>query len=155
MNLKTLAYFVATGAGTGYAPLIPGTIGSMAALLIYILFPGNHIFWLMVIILTYFAGVWSSSIVEKDKGKDPGLIVIDEFAGQWISIIFLPASIYILLAAFLLFRILDIIKPFPANAAQELPGGWGVMTDDVIAGIYTNITLHLVLFLTKGFWNFG
>jgi phosphatidylglycerophosphatase A len=108
-----------------------------------------------MIILTFTAGIWCTPPVEHDKGKDPGIIVIDEFAGLWISVLFLPQNIYVLIAAFLLFRILDIIKPFPANRAQTLPAGWGVMTDDVIAGIYTNIALQIIIYISGGMGRFG
>lgn len=150
MMLRNFAYIIATGFGSGYAPLMPGTAGSLLALIIYILFPYGNLLWLIIIIATFFIGVWTAGIVESDKGKDPGIIVIDEFAGQWISLIFLPTNIYVFLAAFILFRILDIFKPFPANKAQEFPGGWGVMTDDVIAGVYTNIVLQIILFISGG-----
>ena len=150
MMLRKFAYIIATGFGSGYAPLIPGTAGSLLALIIYIFIPYGSLFWLAVIIVTFFTGVWSAGVVESDRGKDAGLIVIDEFTGQWISLIFLPANIYIYLSSFILFRILDIVKPFPANKSQELPGGWGVMTDDVIAGIYTNIVLQIILLISGG-----
>ena len=70
MKLRKLAYFIASGGGTGYAPVIPGTVGSLAALLIYALFPANDLVWLIVIIMVYFSGVWTSGLVEKDEGKD-------------------------------------------------------------------------------------
>jgi phosphatidylglycerophosphatase A len=83
--------------------------------------------------------------VEKDKGKDPGIVVIDEFVGQWIALLFLPRTFWIFVAGFIVFRILDIIKPFPAADLEELEGGVGIMLDDVIAAIYTNMAIHLTL----------
>jgi phosphatidylglycerophosphatase A len=100
---------------------------------------------LAISIAMFFIGIWVSGFVEKDIGKDPGIVVIDEFVGQWLALLFLPKTIWILIAGFLVFRILDIIKPFPAADLEELDGGVGIMLDDVIAGIYTNIALHLTL----------
>ena len=85
--------------------------------------------------------------MEEKHGNDPGIIVIDEFVGQWISLLFLPRILWIYVAAFMLFRIFDILKPFPANDSQKLKHGWGVMIDDVIAGIYTNLVLQLLIWV--------
>jgi phosphatidylglycerophosphatase A len=94
-----------------------------------------------------FIGIWASNTVETETGKDPGIVVIDEYVGQWISLLFLPRTIWIFIAAFILFRILDILKPFPAAKFEEIRGGAGIMLDDLIAGIYSNILIHLVIFL--------
>ena len=85
--------------------------------------------------------------MEKDKGKDPEIVVADEFVGQWISLLFLPRLLWVFVAAFFIFRILDIIKPYPAANLEEIKGGKGIMLDDIIAGIYTNIALQLIFIL--------
>jgi phosphatidylglycerophosphatase A len=119
------------------------------ALLLYIFLPAPSLVWLIVCLVCFFAGVWASKRVERDYGKDPGLVVIDEFVGQWLSLVFLPKTPLIFFMSFALFRLLDIIKPFPANDAQKLPHGWGIMTDDIISGIYTNIIIQIGVFIWK------
>jgi phosphatidylglycerophosphatase A len=136
-----LSYILATGFGSGYAPLAPGTAGSLLALLIYIYLPLPPWWWLIIIILTSITGVKTGTYVEKRATKDPAIVVIDEMAGQWLSLLFLPRTIPVFVAAFLIFRVLDIVKPFPANSSQKLKGGLGIMLDDLIAGIYTNILI--------------
>lgn len=145
MNLKKLKYILATGFGCGYAPYIPGTIGSLVALLLFIFIPLQDYIWLAISIIMFFIGIWVSGTVEKDKGKDPGIVVIDEFVGQWIALLFLPRILWIFIASFFVFRILDIIKPFPAADLEELDGGIGIMLDDIIVAIYTNMALQLTL----------
>jgi phosphatidylglycerophosphatase A len=98
----------------------------------------------------FFLGIWVSGEVEKNEGKDPQVVVIDEFVGQWIALLFLPRILWIFISGFVIFRILDIIKPFPAADLEEIEGGRGILLDDVIAGIYTNFALHLILlFISK------
>jgi phosphatidylglycerophosphatase A len=92
-----------------------------------------------------FAGVWSSGRVEPIWGKDPSRVVIDEVAGMCISLLFLPADVRYLLCAFILFRFFDILKPLFIRTLESLPGGWGIMMDDVLAGFYTNILLQAVV----------
>ena len=113
--------------------------------MLFIAIPLDDYIWLVLCAIIFFIGIWASGTVEKEKGKDPGIVVIDEFVGQWISLLFLPKTLWIFIAAFLLFRILDIIKPFPAADLEELDGGIGIMLDDVIVGIYTNMAIHLTL----------
>lgn len=95
---------------------------------------GLVVFFLAVTI----AGTWAAHVVERALGdKDPGVIVVDEVAGMTLSVLALPLTLPVLLVAFVLFRIFDVVKPFPANRAQALSGGLGVMIDDLIAGLYT------------------
>jgi len=149
MLLKKIAYIIATGFGSGYSPMIPGTAGSFIALLIFIIVPLDNVSWLIICLFVFFTGVWAAQIVEREHGKDPGLVVIDEFVGQWISLLFLPRIFLVFIAAFIIFRILDILKPFPANDSQKLAHGWGIMIDDVIAGLYTNVIIQLFIFFLK------
>ncbi|MCK4559959.1 MAG: phosphatidylglycerophosphatase A, partial [Calditrichia bacterium] len=115
------------------------------ALLLFIFIPLQDYIWLAISIIMFFIGIWVSGTVEKDKGKDPGIVVIDEFVGQWIALLFLPRILWIFIASFFVFRILDIIKPFPAADLEELDGGIGIMLDDIIVAIYTNMALQLTL----------
>ena len=138
-----LIYLLGTGFGSGYSPIAPGTIGSLVAVFLFALIPLSHTYWLFIAMLTFLAGIRISGYIEVKTEKDPGFIVIDEFVGQWISLLFLPRSISVFLAGFFLFRLLDILKPFPANLSQKIDGGLGVMLDDVWAGIYTNLILQI------------
>ena len=143
--VNKLKYIIATGFGVGYTPLFPGTAGSLVALLIFVFLPLDPIIWLLICLILFSIGIWVSNTVEMEKGKDPGIVVIDEYVGQWISLLFLPRTIWIFISAFVLFRVLDIIKPYPAQKFEKIRGGSGIMLDDLIAGIYTNIILHLFL----------
>jgi phosphatidylglycerophosphatase A len=91
------------------------------------------------------AGVWSSTVMEKVWGKDPSKVVIDEVAGMCVGLLFLPVNVTYLLCGFILFRFFDIVKPLYIKKMEYLPGGWGIMLDDVLAGIYTNILLQIVV----------
>jgi len=99
---------------------------------------GLVVFFLAVTIV----GTWAAHVVERALGdKDPGVIVVDEVAGMTLSVLALPLTLSVFLVAFVLFRIFDVVKPFPANRAQALSGGLGVMIDDLIAGLYTLLVL--------------
>ena len=130
---------------SGYFPIAPGTIGSAIALLVLWLLPAFS-WWILsaAAITGFFLGVWVSRLAEAKWGHDAGRINWDEVIGMLISVIALPKTWIVYLAAFLLFRLFDIVKPFPANRSQKLPGGWGIMTDDVIAAVYCNLTLQIV-----------
>ncbi|HEY3067325.1 MAG TPA: phosphatidylglycerophosphatase A [Methylomirabilota bacterium] len=128
---------VATVAGAGYAPLAPGTAGSAVALLILWLVPFSRAGLVVFFLVVTVAGIWAAHVAEqKLGGKDPGEIVIDEVAGMILSVLALPLTAPVLLAGFVLFRLFDIVKPFPAARSQRLPGGFGIMTDDLVAGLY-------------------
>jgi phosphatidylglycerophosphatase A len=90
-------------------------------------------------------GIWAAYVVEKDWGKDSNRVVIDEAAGMCISLLFIPVSWPWILAALVLFRFFDIVKPLYIRKAESLPGGWGVMADDILAGVYTNLLLQLIV----------
>jgi phosphatidylglycerophosphatase A len=160
------ALFVATAGGLGSFPKAPGTLGSLVGVAIFGLFDyfvpleilpnSNHPLWakalwvatwmLPLTLLIAAAGVWASSKVEKRFGeKDPQYVVIDEVSGQHLTYVLALAlgSWKYLLLGFILFRVFDIWKPFPARQAESLPGGWGIMADDWIAGIYAAIGLWL------------
>jgi phosphatidylglycerophosphatase A len=148
--LKKLAYIIGTGLGSGYVPWAPGTAGSFSALLIFYLIPLADSYWLIFAVILFVAGLWSSTRIERDLGvQDPPQVVIDEWVGQWLALLFLPRSGLILLLGFLIFRIMDILKPFPARNSQVLKGGWGIMIDDVIAAVYTNITIRLIILINS------
>ncbi|MCI0413920.1 phosphatidylglycerophosphatase A [bacterium] len=129
----------------GFIPVIPGTFGSLAGLILYFLLqtiPYWQVYLGVVVIVT-FVGVWSAGKAEKESGiVDPSFVVIDEVAGQLITLFLIPPQWLYVLGGFLLFRFLDIVKPIPARQAERLPHGWGIMSDDVLVGIYGCILMH-------------
>lgn len=128
---------VASVFGAGYAPVASGTVGSFVALVAIWLLPLTPLRIAVALVVVILVGVWAGSRVERALGrKDPGVIVIDEVAGMLLAVVLLPRTIPVLVTAFLLFRLFDIWKPFPARESQALTGGMGVMVDDLIAGLY-------------------
>jgi phosphatidylglycerophosphatase A len=114
-----------------------GTVGSFVTLVALWLIPFTTLALLVTLAVVTLVGIWAGSRVERAiDAKDPGIIVIDEVAGMLVSVLFVPRTIAVLVTAFLLFRLFDIWKPFPARQLQELHGGLGVMLDDLIAGAY-------------------
>lgn len=138
---------MATGLGSGYAPFAPGTAGTVVAVPLYLIF--SPLSWpLYLITITAFSAlaVLVSQEAEKLFGKkDSQCIVIDEIAGYLWSLFLVVPTVPHVLAAFVFFRFFDIVKVFPAGASQRLPGGYGVVADDVVAGIYANLTLGLMI----------
>ena len=123
--------------GAGYAPVASGTVWSFVTVVAIWLLPLNPFRIAVALVVVTLIGIWAGGRVERVLGrKDPGVIVIDEVAGMLLSVILLPPTIPVLITAFLLFRLFDIWKPFPARESQALTGGMGVMVDDLIAGVY-------------------
>lgn len=141
----------ATAFGIGYLPLAPGTWASLAAACLWYFLQQNIVFTaglqLLAVSASVIIGIWSSVRLENVWGKDPSKIVIDEWAGMWITLLFLPADWRILILALLVFRILDIWKPSIIKRAEEIKGGWGVMMDDIIAGVIGNVLIRIVLWM--------
>jgi phosphatidylglycerophosphatase A len=143
-----LAKLICTLFYAGYFPFAPGTLASLITLLIIWFFiPSFFYILLPVSIGLFFISVWSATKGEEIFGKDGHEIVIDEACGMAISLLFVPKEIKSYVIAFFLFRLFDIIKPPPARAVEELKGGWGVTLDDVVAGIYANVTLHMIYYI--------
>lgn len=138
---------IGSGLFTGYVPFASGTFGSLIAIFIYWIpgFEQLHII-LPAIVILFIYGVYISSKFEKIYGKDPSQCTVDEIVGTWISFIAIPKSILLTLTTFFIWRALDIIKPFPARSSEKLPGGWGIMIDDVISGFYSLIIVHLIVY---------
>jgi phosphatidylglycerophosphatase A len=142
--------------GVGYLPLMPGTYGSLVGVGIFLVFTqvvrGNALVALVLvsIVAVTFAGIWAASRTEVLSGrKDPGKIVVDEVAGQLISLfpltLFVHWSIVAVIISFILFRFFDIVKPYPARKLEALKGGFGVMCDDLIAGVYAAAITCLIV----------
>ena len=137
---------IATVFFSGYTPIAPGTAGSLIALIPLIVFPGMSPLYLALLIAAGFtAGVHASKQFEQAYGDDPQFVVIDETVGMWVTMLFVPITPVTLIAGFLLFRIFDIIKPPPARQLETLPNGWGIMLDDVAAGIYAGLVVLLFI----------
>ncbi len=129
-------------------PKAPGTFGSLAGFLFVTLLSLSDIKLMVFILLLFSLGTWTSDEAERSLGKDSGHIVIDEFCGYLVSVLFLPKTIGYLFAAFVLFRLFDIFKPPPIRWIERtVPGGAGIMLDDVMAGIYSNACIQLWLYL--------
>ena len=153
--MKKFSKIISTGFGSGYSPLAPGTAGTLFFLIIYWLLPEiNLTTHLITVTALFFIGVYTSTQTEqemveklgKEKGHDASIIVIDEIVGIYITVLAVPKTFYFMLAAFILFRFFDIVKPFPINKTQNLSRGWGIMIDDVIAGIFANILIHIYIY---------
>lgn len=148
--MSRLALVVATFGYVGFFPVAPGTAGSAAALVLYAIL--RWIGWpaveLGAILIVCAAGVWASTEGETLLGgTDPGPVVIDEVAGMLITLAAMPLSLSGVIVGFLCFRIFDVIKPFPARRLEEAPAGWGIMLDDVAAGLYGQVTLRLLVWV--------
>lgn len=146
--MTRLAVFLATAAYTGYFPVAPGTVGSAVGLVVY-----GLVWWMRspalevaVIAGLFAAGVWAGTIAEHYFGGiDPGPIVLDEVVGMLITLAFIPVGWTGALAGFFLFRLFDVIKPFPAARFEKLHGGLGVMADDAMAAVYANVSLRILM----------
>ena len=131
----------------GYLPIAPGTWGSLTALIVWYVLVGHisSITLIVLIVVIFTLGVYTSSVIESNLTiKDPSIVVIDEWVGQWIVLLFLPKSMLWGLVAFLLFRLFDIWKPYPINKLDNMHGGWGIMLDDVLAGIYALVVISIL-----------
>ena len=154
MTAGTLAGLaIATALGAGYAPKAPGTAGSAVGLLLWLALPNVLWIQLLAVAIVSLAGIWSGSVAERHFGKrDPGQVVVDEVAGMMVTCVLNPlAGPGTMLAAFVLFRAADIVKPFPVNRLERLPGGAGIMADDLMAGVYANLALRAGIFVVQAF----
>lgn len=141
---------IATMGPCGHAPVAPGTFGSAAGLLLFwaVRASGSLAAELAVVLAVTAVGVAAATRAESVTGRhDPGLIVIDETAGMLVTLAAVPVGLGGAAAGFLAFRLFDIVKPFPARRAERLPGGWGVMADDLVAGVYAQALLRLLLWV--------
>ena len=154
-GVDRLRLLLATGLGLGYAPFAPGTVGSLATLpLVFLVwYVGGSWALLVATLLVTAVGLWACGATETRFGvKDPGPVVIDEVAGQMVSLLFLAPTLPTLLTAFALFRLFDIWKPFPVRQAERLPGASGIMTDDLLAGVYSNLLIQALHWGFPGWW---
>lgn len=156
--------FIATGLGTGYAPIAPGTVGSILGLVtIYLVnysFNVFHVSPLSITVLNLFftalvlfIGVWSIKKVHEIWTHDASEIVIDEVVGIWITMIAIPFTWPYYLIGLVLFRFFDIAKPLGIRKIDNMKGSWSVMLDDVLAGVYANASLQVIVYLNESYFN--
>lgn len=150
MKTEKLLTGLATLGFVGHLPKAPGTWGSLAAVILapWVFIPFSLGVKILILVILFFIGSWACFAAEKTfNRKDPGQAIIDEVLGQWITFLFITSASFLTLAlGFFLFRLFDIFKPFPIRHSENwLPGGYSVMLDDLIAGIYALITLTLIL----------
>lgn len=150
MKLNLLEKIIGSVFFTGYIKFASGTFGSLIAIIIYLL-PGfeNPTVLLIAISICLAVGLKLGGKFENLYGKDPSQFTLDEVAGTWISLILVPKTILFVGISFVLWRLLDILKPFPARLAEKLKGGWGIMFDDVVSGFYTLILVHIIIYFLK------
>jgi len=143
--IDNLCKLVASVFYIGYFPIAPGSVGSFAALFLYYFIKEDPLLMGIAIISSLILGFLTAGRANDIFGeKDASEIVIDEFTGMLVSLFLLPATMGYIVSAFLLFRFFDIIKPKPISSLEELEGGFGIMADDLMAGVYTNIILQIV-----------
>jgi len=140
---------IATGFGSGYTPMAPGTAGSAVGLLLW--WPLSSLsptVQSIAIALVSLVGVFAATHVARSVGlKDPGIVVVDEIVGMWLSLLAIPFTPVTAALGFLLFRVLDVWKPYPARRLELLPDGWGIVADDLMVALYANVALRLGLWL--------
>lgn len=142
--MQTIYKYIATLGFIGFIPYAPGTFGSAAGLLLAFFTVPSDVTFLMILPPLFFLGMIAAHNAEKQLGKDSGRIVIDELCGYMVSVLFVPKTMTYLLAAFVLFRVFDIVKPPPIRKIESIvPGGAGIMLDDVLAGVYANMCLQV------------
>jgi phosphatidylglycerophosphatase A len=141
-----VALSFATAFGVGYVPFAPGTFGSAVGLVIWALLPASDLVHAALILVSFAVGTWSATAAERYfGGTDPGPVVIDEVMGMLLTLFMHPVGWFGAIGGFLLFRAFDVIKPYPADRLEQLPGGLGVMADDGMAAIYANLVLWGIL----------
>jgi phosphatidylglycerophosphatase A len=146
--INNVAIFIATGFYSGYFPLAPGTIGTIVAIPIYFIISlfNSILYYSIIIVVLFILGIIvSSKAIIIFRQEDPSPVVFDEIVGFLVALFLIEITWWHLIAAFFIFRIFDIVKPFPAGAAEGIGKGFGIMADDLIAGIYTNLIMHLAL----------
>jgi phosphatidylglycerophosphatase A len=150
-----LGLFIATCGYLGYVPIAPGTFGSAAGLIVFAAgrWFGSPVVELAVIVLLFVVGVWSSNVAERHFGGiDPAPVILDEVVGMLITLAFIPVSVTGVIVGFLLFRLFDVVKPWPANRLEALHGGLGIMADDAMAGVYGNLALRVLVAIAPAGW---
>jgi phosphatidylglycerophosphatase A len=150
--MSRVALVIATAGFVGFVPVAPGTAGSAVGLFVYGVLRAfdSSVGEGLAILLSLVVGIWSADVVEQQLGKDPGPVVIDEVLGMLVTLAFLNVTAVGAIVGFILFRVYDVVKPYPAARLENLHGGPGIMLDDVVAGIYGHLTMRLLITLVPG-----
>ena len=151
--MKKVAFVIWTAGFAGLVPVAPGTAGSVVGLGLLMLVRTVENDWaeLLILLAVVIVGIWSANVAERHyRREDPGEIVIDEVAGMLLTMLWVPGGCEAFTIGFLEFRFFDIVKPFPARMSERLPGGFGVMADDLVAGLYGYATVRIALWLLPG-----
>jgi len=152
--MKFIYKLFATALGSGYSPFAPGTAGAIVGCISLWLFESYNListtttplFFIGLIVGTIILGIIATNQLEEEWGEDPSKVVIDEVIGMWITMMFIPFTWLNVLIGFTLFRFFDIAKPMGIRKLEEIGGGIGVMADDMLAGIYANIVLQIIIY---------
>ena len=153
--MRRLGLLIATCGYIGFAPVAPGTVGSAAGVAVFYLIRGVEAAWAqpLLIAVLFAAGVWAASIAEQALGgTDPGPVVIDEVVGMLITLLWLPVTPLGAFAGFLVFRVLDVVKPWPSRQFESLHGGMGIMADDAMAAVYGHLLMRGLLWIAPAGW---
>jgi phosphatidylglycerophosphatase A len=152
--MTRLALAIATAGGAGYVPVAPGTAGSAVGIALYFLTCRLSPTWQIVVLAVItVAGTWASSRAAIHfQRQDPSQVVVDEVAGQLLTLLLIGAGWMGALVGFLVFRVLDVLKPWPARRLESLPGGYGIMADDLMAGVYGWIIMRALAVFLAGVW---
>ena len=151
--MHRVGLFIATCGYLGYVPVAPGTFGSAAGLVAFyaVRSTGSMSVELAAIIVLFAIGIWSGTVAEHHLGGvDPAPVVLDEVVGMLITLAFLPVSVTGAIVGFFVFRVLDVVKPWPSARFERLPGGLGVMADDGMAALYGNLVMQGLIKITPG-----
>ena len=159
MSAQKIPFFslmIAPGFGSGFSPVAPGTAGALLALLLwvvgYLLLPFALLQVILAIMVLLFTvlGIYTSGVMERYWGEDPSRVVVDEMVGVWIPLLVVPdGGWWYVLAAFVLFRLFDIVKPLGVRRMERFGGGVGIMMDDILAGVYSAVLLGAARFLME------
>lgn len=143
------ANFLALGAGTGMAPVAPGTFGTLGAIVVLLVMPTNAMIYAAIVALMFVVGVWLCDTCAKNLAvHDHPAIVWDEWVGYLVTMFMVPRSFWLIALGFVLFRLFDILKPWPIGMLdKQVDGGMGIMLDDVVAGVFAAISIQLILFV--------
>jgi len=153
--MRRLGIFIATCGYIGFAPVAPGTVGSAAGVAFFYLIRGVEAAWAQPLLIgvLFAAGVWAASVAERALGgTDPGPVVIDEVVGMLITVLWLPLTPLGAFAGFLVFRVLDVVKPWPSRQFESLHGGMGIMADDAMAAVYGHLLMRGLLWIAPAGW---
>ena len=153
--MRRLGLLIATCGYIGFAPVAPGTVGSAAGVAVFYLVRGVEAAWAQPLLIgvLFAAGVWAASVAERALGgTDPGPVVIDEVVGMLITVMWLPLTPLGAFAGFLVFRILDVVKPWPSRQFESRHGGLGIMADDAMAAVYGHLLMRGLVWIAPAGW---